>query len=245
MNSTPDQDQRPVMVITGIAKRLGYAMAEHFQQQGFQVVGSYRSLNPNLEKLARLNVEMIPCDFNDQHEIDQFIHQLTLKKRPIRAVIHNASDWLPDDCGQAANQVFHRMMTVHAGAPYQINMALADQLIQTDQQSDIIHITDCVIERGSAKHAAYAASKAALDNLTKSFASKFAPKIKVNSIAPGLLKFNDHDDETYRAKTLKKALIQKEGGFEEIINAIQFILSSDYMTGRAISLDGGRHLKTL
>ena len=52
--------------------------------------------------------------------------------------------------------------------------------------SDIIHITDYVVERGSDKHIAYAASKAALDNMTRSFARKLAPEIKVNAIAPSL-----------------------------------------------------------
>ena len=50
--------------------------------------------------------------------------------------------------------------------------------------SDIIHFTDYVVERGSDKHIAYAASKAALDNMTRSFARKLAPEVKVNSIAP-------------------------------------------------------------
>jgi dihydromonapterin reductase/dihydrofolate reductase len=48
-----------------------------------------------------------------------------------------------------------------------------------------------VVERGSDKHIAYAASKAALDNMTRSFARKLAPEIKVNAIAPSLIMFNE------------------------------------------------------
>ncbi len=44
------------------------------------------------------------------------------------------------------------------------------------------------------KHIAYAASKAALDNVTRSFARKLAPEVKVNAIAPSLIMFNEGDD---------------------------------------------------
>ncbi|GAL09068.1 FolM Alternative dihydrofolate reductase 1 [Vibrio astriarenae] len=67
--------------------------------------------------------------------------------------------------------------------------------------------------------------------------------MKVNTISPAMLKFNDSDDESYKAKALQKALIPREAGFEEVINAIKFVLASHYMTGRTIHLDGGRHLK--
>ncbi len=61
---------------------------------------------------------------------------------------------------------------------------------------------------GSDKHIAYAASKAALDNMTRSFARKLAPDVKVNAIAPALIMFNTGDDEAYRQQALTKSLMQ-------------------------------------
>ena len=88
------------------------------------------------------------------------------------------------------------MMQVHVSAPYRINLALAP-LLQAfpGDCSDIIHVGDYVSSRGSSKHIAYAASKAAQDNLTFSFSARLAPKVKVNSIAPALVAFNEGDDE--------------------------------------------------
>ena len=97
--------------------------------------------------------------------------------------------------------------------------------------------------RGSTQHIAYAASKAAQDNLTLSFAARLAPKIKVNSIAPALIMFNQGDDEAYREKALKKSLLDREGGLDEFQLAIDYLLASQYITGRIQHLDGGRHLK--
>jgi len=128
-------------------------------------------------------------------------------------------------------------------APYELNNALATLLHANNSEfSDIIHFSDHIVSTGSAKHTAYAASKAALDNLTLSFAAKYAPKVKVNSIAPGLILFNEHDSDEYKEKTLKKSLIPREGGLDEISDAVFYLLNSRYVTGRVMSVDGGRHL---
>ena len=66
--------------------------------------------------------------------------------------------------------------------------------------------------------------------------------MKVNSLAPALVLFNEHDDEDYREKTLQKSLMQREGGLDEFQPAIDYLLSSSYVTGRILPMDGGRHL---
>ena len=137
------------------------------------------------------------------------------------------------------------MLNVHVLAPYLLNLECGDLLHRYGEQrgyADIIHMTDYVVSTGSKKHIAYAASKAALDNLTLSFASKLAPTVKVNSIAPALLMFNQHDDQQYRERALKKSLLGIAPGESEGVNAIQYILQSRYLTGKTIALDGGRHL---
>ncbi|HHU7257493.1 TPA: SDR family oxidoreductase, partial [Escherichia coli] len=105
------------------------------------------------------------------------------------------------------------------------------------------HFTDYVVERGSDKHIAYAASKAALDNMTRSFARKLAPEVKVNSIAPSLILFNEHDDAEYRQQALNKSLMKTAPGEKEVIDLVDYLLTSCFVTGRSLPLDGGRHLR--
>ena len=90
---------------------------------------------------------------------------------------------------------------------------------------------------------AYAASKAALHNLTLSFAKKLAPQVKVNSIAPALLMFNEGDDDAYKEKALKKSLLEIVPGAKEAVKAMNYLFDSDYITGQTLHLNGGRHLK--
>ncbi|MEZ8067118.1 dihydromonapterin reductase [Vibrio sp. FF145] len=234
------------ILITGVGKRLGFALAQQLIADGYKVVGTYRSDYPQLQRLRDNGADLLQVDFYQQSSLEGFLDYVGQEYKTLRAVIHNASDWKPEskkDPSENASHIMHQMMTIHATVPYLFNLTLKDQLISGDQTSDIIHISDYVAEKGSKKHIAYAASKAALNNLTLSFSAMLAPKVKVNTLSPAMIKFNEHDAEAYKTKALQKALIPTEAGFEEIIDGIKFVLASHYMTGRTLHLDGGRHLK--
>ncbi|MEZ8038787.1 dihydromonapterin reductase [Vibrio sp. 1F263] len=234
------------ILITGVGKRLGFALAQQLIADGYKVVGTYRSDYPQLQRLRDNGADLQQVDFYQQSSLEGFLDYVGQEYKTLRAVIHNASDWKPEskkDPSENASHIMHQMMTIHATVPYLFNLTLKDQLISGDQTSDIIHISDYVAEKGSEKHIAYAASKAALNNLTLSFSAMLAPKVKVNTLSPAMIKFNEHDDEAYKTKALQKALIPTEAGFDEIIDGIKFVLASHYMTGRTLHLDGGRHLK--
>ncbi|PTP31308.1 dihydromonapterin reductase [Vibrio splendidus] len=234
------------ILITGVGKRLGFALAQQLLADGYKVVGTYRSDYPQLQLLRDSGADLQQVDFYQQSSLEGFLHYVGQEYKTFRAIIHNASDWKPENKtnpSDNASKIMHQMMTIHATVPYLFNLTLKDQLMSGDKTSDIIHISDYVAEKGSKKHIAYAASKAALNNLTLSFSAMLAPKVKVNTLSPAMIKFNEHDDEAYKTKALKKALIPTEAGFEEIIDGIKFVLASHYMTGRTLHLDGGRHLK--
>ncbi len=199
---------------------------------------------PELELLTQAGVKCIQADFSDQTGINYFIKTIKEEFNCLRGVIHNASEWL-EEGEYEAHILMQKVWQIHMNVPYQLNVHFADLLTKNAEHgclSDIIHITDYVAENGSAKHIAYASSKAGLANLTRSFAKKLAPQVKVNSLAPALLVFTEHDDVAYREKRLQESLLKVEPGFTEAIGGIRFILKSGYMTGRELALDGGRHL---
>ncbi|MEM9057934.1 MAG: dihydromonapterin reductase, partial [Pseudomonadota bacterium] len=210
-------------------------------RRGRPVIGTYRTRRGSIDELEALGAEVYQCDFYESAQVQRLIDTLASRHRRLRAIIHNASDWLPDKADLPAEEILHRMMAVHVAAPYRINLALAP-LLKAGAPADIVHLGDYVSGRGSRKHIAYAASKAAQDNLTLSFAALLAPEVKVNSIAPALVLFNDGDSAAYREKTLRKSLLQREGGLEEMQHQVDYLLDSQYVTGRIIHMDGGRHL---
>ena len=231
-------------LITGVGKRAGLHIARRFLQRGMPVIGTYRTWYPALEQLEKDGADLYHCDFESRDDVKLLIREIKSRYRRLRAIIHNASDWLRDDDGIPVDTVIEKMMRIHANVPFQLNHELAPLLQAcSEPYADIIHIGDYVSSRGSKRHIAYAASKAAQDNLTLSFAARLAPKVKVNSLAPALIKFNADDDPDYRAQTAAKSLMQREGGWDELQHAIDYLLASQYVTGRVLPVDGGRHLR--
>lgn len=232
------------LLITGVGKRVGLHLSKNFLDRGIPVIGTYRTTRPGVTELEQKGAELYQCDFDDGSQIDTLIEQVLCNHDSLRAIIHNASDWSADKAELPSAEIMRRMMQVHVSAPYQLNLALQSLLEACEaSHADIIHVGDFVSSRGSKKHIAYAASKAAQDNLTLSFAAKLAPRVKVNSLAPALVMFNPDDDEAYRRKALDKNLMQREAGLDEFQHAIDYLLQSHYITGRVLPMDGGRHLR--
>lgn len=236
-------EPRPIL-ITGAGRRIGLALAHHFLNQQQPTIVSYRTRYPAIDGLEAAGAVCIQADFSTDSGILAFADAVKSHTRHLRAIIHNASHWLAEKPECPLTDVLKAMLQIHVHAPYLLNHALEDRLRGLGHAaSDIIHITDYVAERGSDKHIAYAASKAALDNLTRSFARKLAPEVKVNAIAPSLLLFNEGDDAEYRQKALNKSLMKIAPGEKEIIDLIDYLLTSSYVTGRTFGIDGGRPLR--
>ena len=230
------------ILITGAGQRIGLAFAHHCLKQGQPVIATYRTYRPAVDALQEAGATCIHADFGSNDGIDKFLGLLKDRTSSLRAIIHNASDWMPESADTEPSEVMAAMMQIHAMTPYRINLACRELLENSDAAADIVHMTDYVVEKGSAKHIAYAASKAALENLTLSFSRLLAPRVKVNSLAPSMIMFNPDDGEAYREKTLKKSLMGIEPGVDVAVQTLQFLLDNPYITGRSIPLDGGRHL---
>lgn len=232
------------VLITGGARRIGLALAKSFLQRNISVIIAYRSDYPALNELKELGAICIQGNFSTHEGIYRFAERVRLAAPKLRAVIHNASAWQAESAEVPPEQVMAAMLQIHVYTPYLLNQLLEPCLLgQGPAGADIIHLTDYVVEKGSDKHIAYAASKAALDNMTRSFARKLAPEVKVNAIAPALIIFNPGDDETYRQQALEKSLMKIAPGESEVVNLVNYLLSSRYVTGRTHGVDGGRPLR--
>ncbi|WP_339486332.1 dihydromonapterin reductase [Pseudomonas sp. EL_65y_Pfl2_R95] len=229
------------ILITGASQRIGLYCAQRLLDEGQPVIVTYRTERQSIEQLRARGALAIAADFSSEAGILGFIQALKSQAQRLRAIIHNASSWLAEQPGHEA-EAFQQMTNVHMLAPYLINLHCAE-LLEQSPCADIIHITDDVARKGSAKHLAYCASKAGLESLNLSFAAKYAPHIKVNSIAPALIMFNPDDDQTYRSKALAKSALGIEPGPAVIYQSVRYLLDSPYTTGTTLTVNGGRHLK--
>lgn len=230
---------KPSILITGGAQRLGLHCAQRLAGDGFHVVITCRHLREEWQRQPLEGIDVILADFSTVEGIQALIDEIDRQDLNLRAIIHNASSWIDDRSGAEAMQ---QMMMVHMQAPYLINLA-ARRWFDSAETGDIIHMTDFVAGQGSPRHIAYAATKAALENMTLSFAGVFAPSVKVNSIAPSMIMFNENDDQAYREKTLKKSALGIEPGAEVVYQAVSYLLNNSYVTGTCLELNGGRKVK--
>ncbi|WP_090276556.1 MULTISPECIES: dihydromonapterin reductase [Pseudomonadaceae] len=230
-------EAKPTVLITGGAQRVGLHCARRLVEDGFHVLVTCRWLRQDWQEEE--DIEVIVADFASAPGITQFIETLAEKVLGLRAIVHNASLWLGDD-GLTAES-FQSMYMVHMQAPYLINMACANWFGQGP--ADIIHITDHDALGGSPDHVAYLATKAGLENMTRSFAARFSPAIKVNSIAPALIMFNEDDSPAFKEKILSRSALGIEPGPEIVYQAIRYLMDNPYVTGTCLDLNGGGMLK--
>jgi dihydromonapterin reductase/dihydrofolate reductase len=233
-------DSSAPILITGAGQRVGLHCAQRLLEEGYRVIFTYRSERPGVQTLRDLGAIGLFADFSSEAGILAFINELKTHTDCLRAIVHNASEWLAETPDNEA-EAFTRMFNLHMLAPYLINLHCGE-LLQRSTPADIVHISDDVTRKGSSKHIGYCASKAGLDNLTLSFAARYAPAIKVNGIAPALLLFNPDDDAAYRAKALAKSALGIEPGSEVIYQSLRYLLDNPYVTGTTLTVNGGRHV---
>jgi 3-oxoacyl-[acyl-carrier protein] reductase/pteridine reductase len=114
----------------------------------------------------------------------------------------------------------------------------AARMMKRNGGGRIVNISSLGAIRPWAEHAHYCASKAGVIMLTRALAKAWAPEITVNSVAPGVIPFEDIDE---RAKQMIAATPARRGGTSaEVADAvIYFLKASDFITGQVITVDGG------
>jgi dihydromonapterin reductase/dihydrofolate reductase len=230
--------------ISGAGQRIGLYLAQRFLQQGeCPVVFSYRTRHAAVEELEAQGAVGIGLDFTQRDALDVLSDFFSERVHSLRAVIHNASLWANDAAIDADPSLYAAMFRLHVEMPYRLNGLLAPYLLASDSAlKDIVSLSDSATDAAHAEHIGYLASKAALQNLSRNFAKKYAPQIKVNDIAPGLILFHSHDSESDRQQRLARSALPLEPGAEVIWQALQYLLNSPYTTGISLPVDGGQHL---
>lgn len=224
------------IIVTGAGTRVGFDIAQSLWMAGYHPVIAVCHHETDAFK-AMPGIEVMVCDLTSEAQRIQLIEGIKNTHSSLRGIIHNASVWLGDELS-----ALREMQALHIEAPYHLNLAL-EGLLKATVKSDIIHVGDESAQRGVLNHIGYAATKAALTNLTLSFAKRFAPTVRVNTISPGFLLAPPGADETWKAKALNKAVIQTEPGSRPVIEAVLYLLASSYSTGTDTIINGGRHLK--
>jgi len=134
---------------------------------------------------------------------------------------------------------------VHLSVNLLAPVFLAQQFIRQlgeGRRGHIINILDWRAQRPGADHLIYTSTKAALTSVTKSLALQLAPLIQVNGIAPGAILPPEDRTNWHEQRAITSIPLRRTGSPQELVDAINFLLDSNFITGEILNVTGGEEL---
>lgn len=233
-----------VALITGGARRIGATIATYLHKKNFKIIiHCNNSLKDAYLLCNELNDTRVNSAIVLQSSLDspQYIKKLiedsfAFSKR-LDVVVNNASIFSKD-----INK-FDEMWNINVKAPYWLSNLAYPYLKEVN--GSIINITDSNIRKPIKDYAIYCQTKAALSMQTKSHALEFAPKVRVNAVAPGAILWPEGDNDLNQEKKqyiISKILLKKHGNPLNIAKVVFSLVDNDFITGQEIFVDGGRNI---
>jgi 3-oxoacyl-[acyl-carrier protein] reductase/pteridine reductase len=227
-----------VILVTGAAKRIGRGIALRLAQEGARVAIHYGSSEAEALRTAvecggalfRANLESVPEIVRMFAEVEDCFGRLD-------GLVNNAARFSRLDPLAITEQDWDFIHSVNLKAVF-FCCQRAALLMKKTGGGRIVNISSLGGIRPWAEHAHYCASKAGVIMLTRALAKAFAPEIAVNSVAPGVIPFEDIDE---RGKRMIAATPARRGGTPaEVADAVVYFLkASNFVTGQLLAVDGG------
>ena len=244
---------RKAALVTGGATGIGAAAVLALARAGYDVAVNYsssekaaRETASEAEKLGAKTL-LVRCDVSDEKAVRGMVESVKKSFGRLDVLINNAgttASWKPKDLETLSLEEWDRVFAVNVRGLFQVSRAAIPLL--REAKGCIVNTASIVGLRPGPQPLPYAASKAAVVNLTKTLAWNLGPEIRVNAVAPGwmegdwmkrMLKDKYEDLMGKRAKaTPLKRVVTADDVAETMMSLIQ---SNRFVTGEVIVIDGG------
>jgi pteridine reductase len=231
-------------LITGGAVRVGKAMTLALAAEGANVVVNYNSSAAAAQETAAeaealgVGALAIQCDVSVHDQVKNMIQAASAEFGGIDILINNAS-WFqetPFPLDEFSNWFKVFDILIH-GSMYCANYITP--MMKSAGEGVIINMVDDSAWRPSRNFAAHSVGKAGLLAFTRQLALELAPEIKVNAISPGpVLPPSDYTAEQNES-VAKQTLLKRWGTPQDVVEAMLYLVKSEYVTGEFITVDGG------
>lgn len=246
-------EHKRIALVTGAASGIGSAIARALAADGFSLI--LHSRRPiAVETVLGANpgeALSLAADLADETARAQLMAQaLAATGGRLDLLVNNAgkSEVIPhEDLEAATPEIWHRLYEINTVAPWRL-VALAEPALRraakaSGRPAAVINISSHAGVRPKGASIPYAASKAALNHVTKLLAVTLAPAIRVNAVAPGLVDTPlTADWTTARDLWRERAPMRRGAEAQEIAALVAMLAAADYLTGEVILADGGLNL---
>jgi 3-oxoacyl-[acyl-carrier protein] reductase/pteridine reductase len=228
-----------VILVTGAAKRIGRSIALKLAAEGAQVIihynGSEREARATAVECS--NAPIFRANLESVAEIRRMFEQVANQFGRLDGLVNNAARFTKVDPLAMEESDWDFIHSVNLKSVFFCCQAAA-RLMLAGQGGHIVNLSSLGALRPWSEHAHYCASKAGVVMLTRALAKAWAPKISVNTVAPGVIPFDKTDDRIERFIAATPA--GRAGTGEEVAEAVLFFLkSTKFITGQLVAVDGG------
>ena len=232
-----------IALVTGAGKRLGAAIAKALASDGYKVwVHFNRSADEAGQIVADIRAnggeaEAVQFDLSNTDALPPLVRKLGR----IDALVNSASIFDYDSADRLDPAAMQHILNINLVAPCLLASVMAENHVEKNSGC-VINLLDQKLFNLNPDHFSYTLAKAALHAATETMAMQFAPRVRVNGIAPGLTLPAPEMDAAAFATAHAENPMQGGSTPEDIVRTVRFILASPAMTGETIVVDGGEHL---
>ncbi len=234
----------PVALITGSAKRLGSVIALNLAANGYNVCINYNKSKNEAEKLAseiersyQKKVLIVKADISKIDQIKTMMNKVKKTFGRIDLLVNNASVFIESQLEETTEDIWDKSLNTNLKGAFFCSK-FAAQLMPKKRNSSIINIASLGGIKPFANYLPYSVSKTGLIMLTKCLAKSLAPNIIVNAIAPGTIEFNKGE-----VKRNERKLLKDYTNASEIAELVVYLATKNkHITGQVISIDSGNSL---
>ena len=230
-------DERKVAVITGASQGIGAALAKAYRERGYRVVAVARTIKPSSDP----DVVAVTGDVADWKTAERAIGEAIERFGRVDALINNAGVFIAKPFTQYTAADYETVLGVNLAGFFRITQ-LAVAEMEKRGRGHIVQITTTLAEHAIAGVPAVLASltKGGLNAATKSLAVEYAKReIRVNAVAPGIIKTPMHTPDTYEALGRLHPMGHM-GEASDIVDAILYLEDAPFVTGETLHVDGGQ-----
>jgi NAD(P)-dependent dehydrogenase (short-subunit alcohol dehydrogenase family) len=225
-----------VAIVTGASQGIGAGIVQGLRGRGYRVIATSRSIKPSREE----GIFNVAGDIADPHTAEHVIRTALESFGRIDTLVNNAGIFVAKPFTDYTADDFASVVGVNLAGFFRITQ-LAIEEMERRGEGHVVNITASLVDhpRSAVPALMAALTKGGLNAATTSLAIEYAARgIRVNAVAPGIIKTPMHPEDTH-ASLSNFHPVRRLGEIADIVDAVLFLDSATFVTGEILHVDGG------